>query len=423
MLIGIDASRANRKFRGGTEWYSYYLIRELAKIDSKNQYILYSDKPLSADLVNLTDEAGGKDYKVEINKKGEQQIKSPHNNFKAKILNWPVTYFWTQIRLSWEMLFHPPEALFIPAHTLPLIHPAKSVVTIHDIGFERDRGLYDSEKIGPRHNFAETLVNLSVSLFTFGKFKPNALDYHSWSVKFALRHARAIIAVSEFTKKEIIEVYGAGADKIKVVYNGFNSANYKKTGDQQKIRQVLDKYGVKGPYIFYVGRLEKKKNTPDLVNAFAVLKDNYKNLKHKLVLAGNASLGFDEVKYVIQEFNLDDEVVITGWVQEADLPWLYQGASLFVLPSHYEGFGIPLLEAMASGVPIAASAIAPISEITAGAACFFDPNDKQDMAGKMAQILLDKELAAGLISRGLERVKNFNSAKCAQETLSVIEKM
>lgn len=423
MLIGIDASRANRKFRGGTEWYSYYLIRELAKIDSKNQYILYSDKPLSADLVDLIDEAGDKEYKVEVDKNGWQNIKSPHHNFKAKILGWPLTYFWTQIRLSLEMFFHPPQALFIPAHTLPFIHPRKSVVTIHDIGFERDRGLYDSDKIGPRRYFSEKIVNLSVRLFTFGKFKPNILDYHSWSVKFALKRAKAIIVVSNFTKNEIIDVYHAGENKIKVVYNGFNGAIYKKIESRPAIKQVLDKYGVKIPYILYTGRLEKKKNTAALVNAYANLRYKYKNIRHKLVLAGNASLGFDEVKYVIQEFNLDDEVIITGWVEEKDLPYLYNGASLFVLPSRYEGFGIPVLQAMATGTPIAASNIPPIVEITAGAAVLFDPDDKYDMAEKMAEILSDDKLAADLISRGFLRVKDFSLAKCAQKTLAVIEKL
>lgn len=423
MLIGIDASRANRKFKGGTEWYSYYLIRELAKIDSKNQYILYSDKPLSGGLVDLTGETNRTDYKTKIDKGGWQKITSRHNNFEAKILNWPFTYFWTQIRLSWEMFFYPPDVLFIPAHTLPFIHPAKSVVTIHDIGFERDQGLYGSDKIGPREFISEKIVNLLVSLFTHGKFKPNVLDYHSWSVRFALKHAKAIIAVSNFTRNEIIDVYHAGKNKIKVVYNGFNDAIYKKIESSEKIEQVLDKYGIKSPYIFYVGRLEKKKNTPALVNAYAIMREKYKNIRHKLVLAGNASLGFDEVKYVIQEFNLNEEVIITGWIPEPDLPYIYNGASLFVFPSCYEGFGIPLLQAMACSVPIAASAIAPLLEIAAGAAWFFNPQDKYDMAEKMAEVLLDKKLANGLINGGASRVKDFSLAKCAKETLAALEKL
>ena len=400
MLIGIDASRANRDFKGGTEWYSYYLIKELAKIDSTNQYVLYSDKPLTDDLA---------------------EIINHHNNFKAKVLNWPLVYLWTQIRLSLEMLFHPPDILFVPAHTLPIIHPKKSIVSIHDIGFARLKELYSSDKIGPSQGFTSKILDFLAKLFTGGKFHSNVLDYHSWSTRFALKHARKIIAVSEFTKHELLEVYGAPSSKIEVVYNGFNANLYKPIPDKQEIVRVLDKYGIKAPYIFYTGRLEKKKNTVGLVNAFVILREKYKNINHKLVLVGKASLGFNEIKYIIEEFDLNNEIIITGWVSEQDMPYIYSGASLFIFPSFYEGFGIPLLEAMASGVPIAASDIGAISEITAGAAYLFNPNDSHDMAEKIAKVLLDNKLAEDLVNRGKTRVESFSLNKCARETLKVIE--
>ena len=212
MLIGIDASRANREFKSGTEWYSYYLIRELAKIDSTNQYILYSDQPLVRGLFDLVDETDGNGGEIEM-KKGQQKIRSPHDNFTAKILNWPFGYLWTQVRLSWEMFFHPPEVLFIPAHTLPIINPKKSVVTVHDIGFERLKEVYSSDKIGPSKGLAGKIFNFLAKLFTGGKFGSNILDYHGWSIKFALKHAKKIIAVSKFTKLELMTICGAPASK------------------------------------------------------------------------------------------------------------------------------------------------------------------------------------------------------------------
>lgn len=422
MLIGIDASRANRKFKGGTEWYSYYLIRELAKIDSKNQYILYSDKPLAGGLADLTIE----NYSAKpgrINSRGFQEIKSPFGNFRVKILEWPFTHFWTQIRLSYEMLRHRPDILFVPAHTLPVIHPQKSIVTIHDIGFERQAKLYSSDKIGPIGGSASKALNFLAELFTRGKFHPNVIDHHSWSTKFALENAKIIIAVSEFTKKEMVEFYKADQEKIKVVYNGFNNELYRPIQDAEKIKQVLSKYGIKTPYIFYAGRLEKKKNTAKLVEAYAVMRQKFREIKHNLVLLGRAGLGFDEVKYVIEEYNLEENVIITGWIPEADMPYIYNGAVLFVFPSLYEGFGIPLLEAMASGVPIAASNIASIQEVVNGSALLFNPENKEDMAEKMAKILLDKQLAGELINSGFKRAKDFSLAKCAQETLALLEKM
>ncbi|OGF23695.1 hypothetical protein A3H66_03305 [Candidatus Falkowbacteria bacterium RIFCSPLOWO2_02_FULL_45_21] len=422
MLIGIDASRANRKYKGGTEWYAYYLIRQLAKIDSTNQYVLYSDKPLTGGLIDLTDEGGEVNGKIDL-VKGCQKINSPHNNFRAKILNWPFFYLWTQARLSLEMLFHPPDRLFIPSHVLPAIHPKKSLVTIHDIGFERAKELYSSDKIGPGEGLSGKGFDFLAKFFSGGKYRSNILDYHSWSAKFALKHARVIIAVSEFTKREMMEVYGASQAKIEVVYNGFNADLYKPIAAKHETGRVLRKYGIKPPYIFYVGRLEKKKNIARLIYALAIMREKYGKINHKLVLVGNAGLGFDEVKYMIEEFDLNNDVIITGWVPERDMPYIYNGASLFVFPSLYEGFGIPLVQAMAVGVPIAASDIASIREIAGRASWLFDPKEASDMAEKMAEVLLDKELADDLIDRGKARVKDFSLAKCAKETLAVIERM
>lgn len=422
MLIGIDASRANRKFKGGTEWYSYYLIRELAKIDSRNQYILYSDKPLTGGLADLRREnssaASGR-----IDSYGWQAIKSPFSNFRVKILKWPLTYLWTQVRLSYEMLAHRPDILFIPAHALPIIHPKKSIVTIHDIGFERQAELYGSDKIGPAGGLSSGVFNFLTRLFTLGKFHPNILDYHSWSTRFALKKAKIIIAVSAFTKQEMVEFYQADAEKIKVVHNGFNDSLYRPTNDQEKIRQVLSRYGITAPYIFYAGRLEKKKNTARLIEAYAIMRQKFREIKHQLVLVGVAGLGFDEIKYAIGEFNLDDEVIMTGWIPEADMPYIYNGAALFVLPSLYEGFGIPLLEAMASGTPVAASKAAAIPEVAKDSAQLFDPEDQNEMAEKMAAVLLDRRLASQLVNRGLARIKDFSLAKCARETLALMENM
>lgn len=424
MVIGIDASRANRGHKSGTEWYSYYVIRWLAKLDQKNQYILYTDKPLTGGLFDLTTKQHIGDSPEESDfisdEKGFQILKSPGNNFKAKVLNWPFTYFWTQIRLSWEMLTNSPDVLFIPAHTLPFIHPKKSAVTIHDIAFERERMLYERSHIGPESKISRKLVNLLVKIFTFGKFGANILDYHSWSARFALKEAGKIITVSNFTKNEMMAFYKAQEDKISVVYNGYNRGLYKTIDDKNKIKSVLNNYDIEAPYILYVGRLEKKKNTPSLVEAFAMMKEENKEINHKLVLVGDASHGYDEVKYVIREYNLNDDVIITGWMPEMDLPYIYNGAAAFIFPSLYEGFGIPLLQAMACGTPIAASQTTSIPEVAGDAAIFFNPKDTRSIARALKKILANETLRQNLALRGKERVKDFSWQKCAEETLAVL---
>lgn len=424
MIIGIDASRANRKYKSGTEWYSYHLIRELAQIDSKNQYILYADHEL-VDLIDLTN-SSHLEAKVEYDNKGFQKIKSPHNNFKAKILKWPLSYFWTQGRLSLEMILNKPDVLFVPSHVLPIIHPKKSIVTIHDIGFERDRKLYSQESMGPKNKEAGGLVNFLAKIFTIGKFGANIMDYYTWSTLYSLKNAKKILTVSNFTKNEMIEVYKDLVDskvfnKIKVIHNGFNDKIYKVIDDFPKITEILEKYGIEPPFIFYLGRLDKKKNISSLIEAFGLMQDSVKG--YSLVLTGAASYGYDEIKYVISEYQLEEKVIKTGWVEEIDLPYILNSASVFAFPSLYEGFGIPLIEAMACGVPVAASNIPPIIEAVGEAALLFDPNNTTSISNSLINLITDKSLREHYIEKGLKQAENYSWEKTAQLTLAEIESL
>lgn len=421
MLIGIDASRANRNHKSGTEWYSYYLIRWLSKLDKDNQYILYSDCPLEGGLINLKSyehsENSEENFEISFDKDGYQKLDSKYDNFRGRVLKWPFKYFWTQGRFSLEMIFNRPDILFIPAHTLPIIHPRRSVVTIHDIGFVKDIRLYEKEAMGPENVSGRKILNILVSIITGGKYRANSIDYLRWSTEFALKHAKKIITVSEFTKQEIVDVYKTKAEKIKVIHNGYNKDLFKKIDNTEKIREVLDKYGIDQPYLFYVGRIEKKKNIPALIEAFAIMRENNKDIKHKLVLAGDASFGYDETKYMMREFDLVNDILLPGWVDERDVPYLYNGADAFIFPSMYEGFGIPLLQAMACGAPIAASNRTSIPEVAGDAALLFNPDYVLSIADAMAKIINDQRLRDELIVLGQERIKDFSWEKCAKETL------
>jgi len=426
MLIGIDASRANREHKTGTEWYSYYLIRWLARIDKKNKYILYTDKPLKGGLLDLTTKQHLNSFnnsEIKYDNNGYQIIKSPFNNFRAKVLKWPFSFFWTLGRLSLEMLVKKPDILFVPAHTLPIIYPKKTINTIHDVGFERYRRLYRYYNMGPDSKRFNIIISGFVKIFTLGKYSANSMDYLSWSTNFALKHAKKIITVSNFSKNEILEIYNCEKDKIKVIYNGYNYFLYKKIIDQEKINIVLKKYDIKKPYILYVGRLEKKKNTPYLIEAYAIARENNKNINHKFVLIGDASFGYDEVKYVIQEFNINGEVIMPGWIAEEDMPYIYNGATAFIFPSRYEGFGIPLLQAMGCQLPVAASSIPVFKEIVGEAALFFDPNNIRSISSAIARIITNDKLRKELIVKGNNRIKKFSWEKCARETLDLINKL
>lgn len=420
MLIGIDASRANRRHKSGTEWYSYYLIRALAAIDKKNKYILYTDAPLSGGLADLTPETENNTFITSVRANGMQPVRSPHNNFKAKVLHWPWRFFWTQGRLSLEMIFNRPDILFVPAHALPIIHPKTSVVTIHDIGFRHNALLYERSQIGADNRRRRGFINFCTRLVSGGKYGANSFDYLEWSTRFALKHAKKIIAISHFTKSELLSAYKVSPEKIDIVYNGYSEDLYRPLPDDAISQEILSRYGITKPYFFYVGRLEKKKNTAALIEAFALFKNSQGgNFKHKLCLVGDASFGFDEIKYTIDEYALSNDVIVTGWVAEHDLPYIFSQAEAFVFPSNYEGFGIPLLQAMATKIPIAASNAASIPEIVGQAAILFNPKDSNDMALAIERVLFDTSLRQQLIEAGSQRVKDFSWAKSALETLNI----
>lgn len=401
MIIGIDASRANLKNKTGTEWYSFYLIKNLAKIDFTNQYILYLDKYPSAELL---------------------EIIRDNQNFSFKLLNWPLTSFWTLGRLSLEMIFHRPDVLFVPAHGIPLIHPRRTINTIHDVAFMSERNVYRSEAPKARTKLRRRILKWIIRFVTFGRYEGNSLDYLYWSTMFALRHASKIITVSHFTKEEILKYYPkAKADKIIVVHNGFPVEIFNEAADDKKIDLILNKYNLSQPYYLYVGRLERKKNTSFLIEALSIIRSDYPEIKEKLVLIGNASYGYDEVKYAIEEFNLGREVLMPGWVEENDLPTIFQGASAFIFPTRHEGFGIPVLQALACGIPTAVSDLPVLHEVAGDSVLYFNQNDKHAIAAAMARIILDKNLRASLIISGEEQVKKFSWLESAKETLAVME--
>ena len=403
MTIGIDASRANREFKTGTEWYSYYLIKHLAALDNQNRYLLYGLEPWRPEL---------------------EQIIKEHKNVEGKILAWPFTYFWSLGRLSLEMILARPKVLFIPAHVLPLIHPRRSIVTIHDIAFRKEKAVYEEQTVERGGKYLRGLVLFIVKSFSFifGRgFKYGPTTYLDWSTRYALRHAKKIITVSQFTKNELINSYRAQPDKIAVVHNGYDSDTYRRINDSEQIKRVVDKYGLNFPYLLYVGRLEKKKNIPLLVEAFALLKERHPEIKEKLVMIGQASFGYDEIKYIIEEYNLNNEVIMPGWVEEIDLPYLYNQASAFVFPSRHEGFGIPVIQALACGLPTVVSDLPVMREVAGEAVIYFDKDSKESLAASLLSLLTDNQLRKELKEKGLKQASQFSWEKCAQETLKVIK--
>jgi len=363
MLIGVDASRASGKEKTGTENYSRNLILNLAKIDRKNNYILYL-KP---------------DYDTEFDHLAK--------NFRLKII--PAKRFWTQIGLSREMLLKKPDVLFVPAHILPPITPAKTVVTIHDLAWKYFPGAYSHSEI--------RLQKLAISR--------------------AIKKKSQIIAYSLSTLLDLKKYFNLDNSRLSFVPMGFNPEKF---AVEKSKSNPLD---INGPYILSVGRLETKKNIVNLIKAYILLRQERK-IKEKLVLTGKPGFGYKEIEKTIESLGLiKSDVIITGYVSDDDLRQLYVNASIFVFPSLYEGFGFPILEAFASGVPVVTSSISSMPEIAGNAALLVNPKKPFEITAAISQILNKPALKKSLISKGKARINLYSWETCAKETLKVLTGM
>ncbi len=363
-VIGIDASRANAAKRTGTEWYAFHLIQRLKKIiPGTYQIILYSKEPLRDGLEKLPP------------------------NWESHVLKWPPGRFWTQIRLSWEMLRRPPDVLFVPAHALPLILPKAPVTTIHDVAFMAEPKAY---------TFAERL-------------------YHRFAAKFAVRRAVSIFTVSDFSRAEIEKYFHADVTKIKVTPLGYDEEHCRRAADQSEIEPVLTRYKIKQPYFLFVGRLEAKKNLAGLIEAFSRFGE--KHPEYGLALVGKRGVGCDQaMKTLSHRPVLRKRITEAGYVCEDDMRFLYSGATALVLPSWYEGFGLPVVEAFACGTPVIASDRASLPEVGGDAALYVDPADPDDIAAAMTRLVEEAGLAAELSAKGLARVREFSWDRTAELT-------
>jgi glycosyltransferase involved in cell wall biosynthesis len=297
------------------------------------------------------------------------------------------------------MLIKSPDILFVPAHVLPLYHPRKSVVTVHDLGY-----LHHPET------------------HTGGQNR-----YLNWSTPFSARAATRVITVSAATKSDLIHHYHIEPDKIKVVYHGFEREHFRPVHDIDELQRVREKYGIaSNPYLFYVGTIQPRKNLGRLIEAFAnmVRDPNFEypaREQLQLVLGGKAGWLSEQVVEQVKQAGLGRQLNLAGYVADNDLPALMSGAEGLVLPSLYEGFGLPVLEALACGTPVVCSNAGSLPEVAGEAALFHHPLDTKAIEWNLRQLLTSPTLREELREKGFKQAAKFSWEKCATETLTVIE--
>jgi glycosyltransferase involved in cell wall biosynthesis len=244
------------------------------------------------------------------------------------------------------------------------------------------------------------------------------LIYRCW-LPLAVRRLDAIITVSEQSRSDIIRYLPVQPEDVTVIPEA--ASNIYCVLGQAEIDSVLARHGIDFPYILYVGSVEARKNLPRLLEAYAKLREW--SGQWKLVIIGARKWKSNPVFDTVRRLGLEPHVHFTGYVEESDLPALYNGASLFAFPSLYEGFGLPVLEAMACGTPVVTSNTSSLPEVAGDAALLIDPIDVEAIASAMRRVLEDHTLSTEMRAKGLARAREFTWERTARETIAVYERM
>ena len=385
MRIGIDI-RAIGYQRTGDETYTLQLVKSLAKIDTKNKYFLYTDVIDEGKLKNI-----------------KKLLSITNKNFRIISVSPVHKIFWTVYSLPKRAKADKLDVLHVQYITPPYLSKnIKLVTTVHDISFAR---------------FPEFISKKD--LFLLKLF-----------IKRSLKRADKIIAISKFTRDEVIDVYNINKDKITVIYNGGVAEEFSRSISDENVLKFRVKYDIIKPYLLFLGTLQPRKNITFLIKSFVALKvkyakeDNIKELT--LVIRGkrgghNYDNGIDKILGVIKDKypSIHAQIKFVGYVSNEEAPLIFKGAEIFCFTSVYEGFGLPLLEAMAVKTPVLANNSSCFPEIINGAGVIYKTDSSSSWVSEVRKLINDKELRKDLTGKGRERVNFFSWNKNARQTIEL----
>lgn len=357
--------------RSGIGQYLIHLLREFPKIEANVEF----------EIISIEDELD-----VFLPPTHNYAIHAVSARWKSPILN----ILWQNLVLPVLCRTHCYDAVFLPAanRRLPLWLPCPSIGTVHDFS----------------------------SMHIDGKYDPLRDVYIKRVLPFLVHRLTRVITDSTCSKQDIVLYAKYPAEHIHVIPLGVDHETYFPRDKAECQRDVSAKYGVRPPYILYISRIEHPgKNHVRLIHAFAQLKRNT-ILPHQLVLAGNDWTRAEEVHKAAEATGLRASIHLTGFVESADLPQLYGGADLFVFPSLFEGFGMPILEAMASGIPVACANVSSLPEVAGDVAAYFDPQDEEALAVTLKGLLSDVPAQERHAERGREHAAQFRWSRTAEST-------
>ncbi|OGE19718.1 hypothetical protein A3D83_02460 [Candidatus Daviesbacteria bacterium RIFCSPHIGHO2_02_FULL_41_10] len=376
MKIWIDGYEANVLQRLGSSQVAFELLRSLEKIDRENDYTILLPAPPLGDLPKTR--VGWK-YKI----------------LKPKRL-------WTRITLPLALYTarQKPDIFFSPTHYIPRFAPTKikKVVTVFDLSFL---------------HFPEMFI------------KKDLWQLKNWT-KFSVMNADRIITISRFSQDDIVKQYGLAREKITVAYPGYDSEKFKIQNSKLKILKIRKKYNIGDSYIIYIGTIQPRKNLERFIEAFSLVAEGG---KLELVIVGKTSgegkqgWMYEDILKAPKELGIEDRVKFLGFVSTDDLSALLQGARAYIQPSLWEGFGIPVLEAMASGTPVIVSNTSSLPEVVGKAGLLIDPYSLDQIEQAIRTIVFDKKLQQKYSKEGIIQAKKFSWDKMAKEVLKVFEEI
>ena len=369
MRIAIDAHSVGNQL-AGNETYAVNLIEALAEIDQSNQYTLYVTRQSAIDRF---------------------ANRWPNFNVKRTVPHTPLVRI--PVTLSAELRRNPVDVLHVQ-YTAPPLAPCSVVATIHDLSFE---------------HLPETFNRRSRAQLRL-------------TVRRTARKAAQILTLSEFSRRDIVDTYRIAPDRVSVTPAAAPS-HFKPIEDETELRKIREIYGIERDYILSVSSIQPRKNLIRLIEAYSCLRGLRPEGKlPQLILVGKRGWLDNETFRAAQRHSANNDIAFTGYVAENDLSALYSGATCFVYPSFFEGFGLPVLEAMQCGAPVIAGNRTSIPEVVGKAGLLFDPFDTNSLVQALTRVLDDSEYRAALRIQGLERAREFDWKQTARMTLQAYEK-
>ncbi len=306
------------------------------------------------------------------------------------------------------------ERIYWENVSLPKLFKKDKPDILHITGFAGPLATGKTRKI--------TTVHDLIGMIYPGNLAPVSRLYWQRWLPARVKNSRLIIAVSEHTKKDVVRLLGVSPDRVRVTYLAANKS-FRYISNRESLYEVLKKYGINSKYILSVGTIEPRKNYVNLIKAFALHLDKVKKEEIKLVIVGRKGWAYNECLKSAIELGIQRHIIFCDYVNDVDLPIIYNMAELFVFPSLYEGFGLPVLEAMCCGVPIICSNTSSIPEVTADAAVLINPLNIPAMADAIENVMSNVDLRKSLSGKAMRQSSRFSWEKTAQKTISVYKEV